>query len=134
MKLSPYQAYHQRYPEEDNSEIHKTLAEISEETGLNTQLLNKRVRKLGLKRGRIGANGRRYYTEEEVKKILAYIKPPKKVSSAKITIIELYQSGMTGRDIAKNMKLSIKLSYDCIREYNDTGCVIVESKLNYNNE
>lgn len=134
MKLTPYQAYHQKHPEAATyKKSFKTLKEISLETGLSIKLLNKRSWKLGLKGKCLGNDGTRFYTEEQINKILTYKKQPKKVSSTKINIIELFQKGMTGKEIAKNMKLSTILAYSCIKEYNTTGFIIVESKLNYTN-
>lgn len=42
----------------------------------------------------------------------------------------MYEKGMTGSTISKKLNISIKLTYDCIKEYNLTGYLIVESKLN----
>jgi transposase len=130
MKLTPYEAYHKNQPEEKRIEYF-TLNEISKEEGVDIKILRKRVHRLKIKSLKNGANNIKYYTEPQIKSILNYLKSPKRMSSVKVTIIEMYQTGRKGRDIARDMKLSTKLAYDCIREYDDTGCVVVESKMNY---
>ena len=127
MKLTPYQAHHQKNPEKEIRPMYFTLKKVSKDTGISISILNKRGWKLGLKGKCLGKGSTMYYTAAQINKILNYIKSR---DSYKITIIELYQSNQTGRNIAKYMKMSVKTVYDCIREYNETGCVTVESKIN----
>jgi len=130
MKLTPYQAHHQKNPEKETRVEYFTLKKVSKETGISISILNKRGWKLGLKGKCLGKGSTMYYTKTQINKMLAYVKTPKSIDSCKITIIELYQKNQIGRDIAKYMKISVKTTYDCIREYNETGCVTVESKIN----
>jgi hypothetical protein len=108
-----------------------TYNDIAKKYGIKKTILYKRVFNLGIKGSRIGRDGIAYFNQNEVYKILDHKPINYKIHSRKIQIIELYQSGIIGRNIAEILRISTKLTYDCIREYNETNCIIVESKINY---
>lgn len=134
MKLTSYQAYHLNHPEDTNRPVYKTVAQIAEETGLKQQLLKKRILKLSIKGANFGPGSTKHYTEDQARRLINYIKPPKRTGSVRITIVELHQTGMNIIEIAKNVKVGTILACNCVREYNTTGYITAESKLNYDNE
>ena len=107
-----------------------TYSEISEMTGVTKSGLQHRVHRLGLKGRTLSDDGTVFFTAKQVSKIIDCYKIQSENNPRKIDIIELYQQGKKGRAIASILRMSVKASYDCIREYNQTGCVIVESVIN----
>jgi hypothetical protein len=107
-----------------------TYNDIEEKYGIKKTILYKRVSHLGLNKNHRGKNGIAFFSQDDVYKILDKKTINYKLHSRKIQIIELYQSGIIGRNIANMLRISTKLTYDCIREYNETNCIIVESKMN----
>ena len=107
-----------------------TYSEISEMTGVTKSGLQHRVHRLGLKGRTLSDDGTVFFTARQVSKIIACYKIRPENNPRKIDIIELYQQGKKGRAIASILRISVKASYDCIREYNQTGYIIVESLIN----
>ena len=107
-----------------------TYSEISEMTGVTKNGLQHRVHRLGLKGRTLSDDGTVFFTARQVSKIIACYKIRSENNPRKIDIIELYQQGKKGRAIASILRISVKASYDCIREYNQTGYIIVESLIN----
>jgi hypothetical protein len=107
-----------------------TYSEISEMTGVTKSGLQHRVHRLGLKGRTLSDDGTVFFTARQVSKIIACYKIRSENNPRKIDIIELYQQGKKGRAIASILRISVKASYDCIREYNQTGYIIVESLIN----
>jgi hypothetical protein len=104
--------------------------EISEKTNVPKSTLSKHVSKNKIKGRQIGLLI--YFTESQIFQIISGIRPKNtKSHSRKIQVIELYLMGVTGRDIAKALAMSTKLTHDCIREFNESECIVVESKMNY---
>jgi len=111
------------------SEHKFTYNQIANDYGVSKSAIQHRVHRLGL-RGRILTDdGTIFFTSKQVEKIVDCYTLTKENHPRKIQIIELYQADRIGRTIASILKISTKLTYDCIREYNNTGCVIVESKI-----
>lgn len=106
-----------------------TYDQISEHFGVTKSALTHRVHKLNLKGRTLGKDSTVYFSLWQVKKMTAYLTLKCKNHPRKIDIIELYQKGYKGRVISEVLKISVKLTYDCIREYNLTGCIVVESKM-----
>jgi DNA invertase Pin-like site-specific DNA recombinase len=106
-----------------------TYDQISEHFGITKSALTHRVQKLKLKGRTLGKDSTVYFSVWQVKKMVQYLPLNCKNHPRKIDIIELYESGQKGRTIAEYLKISVKLTYDCIREYNLTGCIVVESKM-----
>lgn len=106
-----------------------TLKQISEVTGSTIHSLNRRALKLGLKGRCLGNDSTKYYTRFQINRIVQAAPITYKNHWRKIDIIEMYNQGFSGHDISKIMNISIKLAYDCIREFNETECIIVESKM-----
>jgi len=112
-------------------EYYWTYNELVEAYGITKSALTHRVQNLNIKGKRLGTDGTVYFNINQVKKIINYLDFKNKENHPrKIKIVDLYEKGMTGNSISKKLKISIKLAYDCIKEYNLTGCIVVESKLN----
>jgi hypothetical protein len=107
-----------------------TYSEISEITGVTKSGLQHRVHRLGLKGKCLSNDSTVYFNINQVKKIIDCYTIKLENHPRKLDIIELYQNGYKGRVIASVLRMSVKLSYDCIREYNDTGCIVIESMIN----
>jgi len=107
-----------------------TYNQISDYYGVTKSSLQHRVHRLGLKGKTLSDDGTVFFTSKQVEKIVDCYKIISVNHPRKIDIIELYQAGRKGRTISSILRMSVKSAYDCIREYNNTGCVIVESKLN----
>jgi len=105
------------------------LKYVSNLTGVSVHALNKRAIKLNIKGRCTGSNSTRYYTKNQIDTIVSAQPIGFKNHWRKISIIEMYLENITGHEISKSMNISIKLAYDCIREFNKTGCIIVESKM-----
>lgn len=105
------------------------LKEIAQLTGDTVYALNKRAIKLNIKGRCIGHDSTKYYTLKQIEKIVSASKRTCKNHSRKIDIVELYLQGLNGRKIAAFLRISVKLAYDCLAEFNKTGCVTVESKI-----
>lgn len=106
-----------------------TYNEISSHFGVSKSALTHRVQKLKLKGQTLGIDSTVYFALWQVKKMVQYLELNAANHPRKIDIIELYQHGHKGLKIASVLKISVKLTYDCIKEYNNTGCITVESKL-----
>ena len=104
--------------------------DVAKKHKVSTGALTKRAHKLGIVGKRIGNDGSMYFTEKQITKILNFKKVDFKNHSRKIQIIEMYIDGHSGRKIAEALGISVKLSYLCIKEYNQTEHIIVESKIN----
>ena len=111
------------------SEYKFTYNQISKDYGVSKSAIQHRVHRLGLKGRALADDGTIFFTNKQVEKITDCYTLTKENHPRKIQIIELYQAGRIGRNIASMLKISTKLTYDCIREYNNDGCIIVESKL-----
>lgn len=107
-----------------------TYQEIADIFGVTKGALAHRVHRLGIKGRTLSDDGTIFFTVKQVAKITACYSIKAENHPRKLDVIELYHKGYKGRVIAEVLKMSAKLSYDCIREYRQTGCVIVESKLN----
>jgi hypothetical protein len=107
-----------------------TYSQISESFGVTKSGLQHRVHRLGLKGRTLSGDGTIYFTQKQVEKIVDCYQIRGINHPRKLDVIELYQAGRKGRDIAVILRMSVKASYDCIREYNNNGHIIVESKLN----
>lgn len=105
------------------------LKMISELTGVSVYALNRRAIKLNIKGKCTGNDSTRYYTRFQIERIVAAHPITYANHWRKIDIIEMYLRDKTGREISEIMNISVKLTYDCIREFNETGCIIVESKI-----
>ena len=102
--------------------------QISEQYGISSTTLSKRVFALKIKGENVGK--KKYFTQQDIDKILR-CKPTNYTTHArKITIIEIFQNGVKGYEIAEALGISSRSTYECIKEYQLTGCVIVESKMN----
>jgi len=98
--------------------------------GVTKSALAHRVYKLGLKGKCLSDDGIIFFNLKQVGKIVDCYKIKFENHPRKLDIIEMYQKGYKGRAIASILRMSVKLSYDCIREYNKTGLVTVESIIN----
>lgn len=107
-----------------------TYNQISKDYGVSKSALQHRVNRLKIKGKVLGDDGTIFFTSKQLEKIVDCYTSTKENHPRKIWIIELYQAGRKGRLIASMLKMSTKLTYDCIRDYNQNGCVVVESKLN----
>src|SRR6478735_6166765 len=107
-----------------------TYSQISENFGVTKSGLQHRVHRLGLKGRTLSDDGTIYFTQKQVDKIVDCYKITFENHPRKLDVIELYQSGKKGRDIAIILRMRNVLTYNCIRDYNETGCVTVESKIN----
>ena len=106
-----------------------SLKSVSELTGVTVHALNKRAIKLGLKGKCLGRDSTKYYTKFQIERIVSAHPIRYKNHWRKLDIIEMYMQNKTGREISEIMNISVKLTYDCIREFNETGCIVVESKI-----
>jgi len=112
------------------SEHKFTYNQIAKDYGVTKSAIQHRVHKLGLIGKVLSDDGTIFFTSKQVEKIVDCYTSTKENHPRKIWVIELYQAGRKGRSIASMLKMSTKLTYDCIRDYNKDGCVVVESKLN----
>lgn len=104
--------------------------DVAKKNNVSVRALTKRAHKLGIVGRRIGNDGSMYFTEKQINKILNLKRIDFKNHSRKITIIEMYHEGHKGRKIAEVLGISTKLTYICLKEYNQTGHIIVQSKIN----
>jgi hypothetical protein len=109
-----------------------TYKQISKKYNIKVSILTKRVYKLGIKGKVLSTDATIFFSEGQIMRILMSERMPFKNHPRKIQIIELYKKGVVGRLVAETLKISTKLTYDCIREYNKDGFIIVESKINNN--
>lgn len=107
-----------------------TYKDVAKKNNVSVRALTKRAHKLGIVGKRIGSDGSMYFTEKQINKILNLKRVDFKNHSRKITIVEMYQDGLKGRKIAEALGISTKLTYICLKEYNYTGHIIVQSKIN----
>lgn len=107
-----------------------TYQEIADNFGVTKGALAHSVYRLGIKGRTLSDDGTLYFTLKQVAKITDCYSVKAENHPRKLDIIELYHKGYKGRTIAEVLKMSVKLSYDCIREYNQTGFIVVESRLN----
>lgn len=111
-----------------------TYKDIEKKYGISYSILTDRVRFLGIK-GRF-KDKKVVFNREQVDDIVNYSsrRQNKKTSndnhSRKFKIIEFYLKGRSGRKVAEFLNMNRKVVYAAIKEYNETGCIIVESKLN----
>jgi transposase len=107
-----------------------TYNQISKDYGVSKSALQHRVHRLKLKGRTLGDDGTIYFSHKQVEKIIDCYRISSVNHLRNIYVIELYQQGRNGRAIASILKMSTKTTYDCIKEYNKTGCITIESKLN----
>jgi hypothetical protein len=109
---------------------HFTYKDVAKKNNVSTLALSKRTHKLGIIGKRIGPDGSLYFTEKQINKILAFKREDFKNHSRKITIVEMYHDGHKGKRIAAALGISLKLTYLCLKEYNQTEHIVVQSKMN----
>lgn len=105
----------------------KTYNQISEEYGLSYVQITKRVRKLQIKG--ICFNNQKFFTPSQVKKIIAFGDEDARTQSRNIFVIEYYLKGFGGVTISRLLGMSTNIVFEVIKEYNDTGCITVHSKI-----
>lgn len=106
-----------------------TYNQISKKYGIEKKQLYRAVYGLKIK------NTKKDFTAKEIFEIINY-KPPgqsnKKYDRRKITIIEFYEKWGSGRKVAIFLNIERRFVLAAIKEYKETGCLIIESKLNKN--
>lgn len=102
--------------------------EIVETYNISKSALTHRTHNLNIKGKFVGKV--KYFTMAQVDRILRHSPTQFNLHERKIVIIEFYNRGMIGREIASILGISVKMTYDAIREYNETGCVVVQSSIN----
>ena len=113
------------------TEYYWTYNELVDYYKISKSALTHRVQRLNIKGKRLDNDSTVYFNIDQVKKIINYLDFKNKENHPrKIKIVDMYEKGMTGNTISKKLNISIKLTYDCIKEYNLSGYLIVESKLN----
>lgn len=103
--------------------------QISKEYEIPENTLSRRVFKLKIKGTFVGA--KKYFDQAQIKKMLKETQVNLKNHHRKITVIEYFNKGFSGREIAEILGMSVALAYQCIKEYQLTECIVVESKINY---
>lgn len=108
----------------------QTYEKVSAEYNISKSILTKMASKRKIKGRLIG--GIVHFTEKQVCEMVHGVRTRDFTKhSRKIDIAELYLKGHSGNKIARVFAMSVRLAYSCIEELNQTGCVVVESKLNY---
>ena len=113
-----------------------TYKEIEDKYGISYSKLTDRVRFLGIK-GRF-KNKKMTFNKAQVEEIVNFTT----AGSARIAynrnhpkkfkIIEFYQKRRSARQVAEFLNIDRKYVYATVREYNETGCIVVASKMNNN--
>lgn len=109
-----------------------SLQDIADYSGLGFDNVYYRARKLGLKARRI--SHAHYYSDYQRKAIVDFVlhkKPNQKNNRKKITYIEFFFKIGTAKGVARTLNASRYYVTMAIEEWNRTGCVTVESKMNY---
>jgi len=116
--------------------MNQTYQQISEKYNISYSKLTDRVRFLGIK-GRF-KNKKMTFNKIQVEEIVNFTT----AGSARIAynrnhpkkfkIIEFYQKGRSARKVAEFLNIDRKFVYSTIREYNETDCIVVASKMNNN--
>lgn len=108
----------------------RTYKEISLEFGVPIHILTQRAYKLKFKAYKRGMFN--VYTDEQVWELVNYESRQKNKRNhrRKLAIIEFYWKLKTANKVAEFLNISKTTVSNTIKEYLETGCVTVESKLN----
>ena len=107
--------------------------QIAKKYNLTIPLIYRRVFVLKLK-GRI-IRKKIYLSQPQIDKIVNYKRPKKdnlKNNKRKLTIIEWWFRTPSYRKISYILNIPRKLVTEAVREFEDTGFIVVESKMNKN--
>lgn len=112
-----------------------TYKEIEKKYDIKYHDLTDRVGALGIK-GKFKSKIL-HFSKAQVQEILTFA-PKKKIKKMsrenhvrKLKIIEFYLKLGSARKTADFLNIGWRIIYPAVREYNETGCVTVESKLNH---
>lgn len=108
----------------------QTVKQISKEYNISASKIYRRTYVLKIEPRRDGINT--LYSSEQVYDIVTYLPPEKsfKNNRRKLTIIEFYQKHGSGNKVAHILNIERKFVQSAIREWKETGCCVVESKMN----
>ena len=108
----------------------RTYKEISLEFGIPIYILTQRAYKLKFKAYKKGMFN--VYTDEQVWELVNYEsrQKNKKNHRRKLAVIEFYWKLKTANKVAEFLNLDRTMVSQTIKEYFETGFVIVESKMN----
>lgn len=108
----------------------RTYKQISQEFGIDLHILTQRVHKLKLEAYKKGREN--VYTDEQVWQITNYQsrQKNKKNDKRKLAIIEFYWKLKTSNKVAEFLNIDRTTVSNTIKEYLNTGFVVVESKIN----
>jgi len=107
-----------------------TYKQISQKYSIPLSLIYRRVHVLKLKGFKKGREIK--FKEDQIYQIL-YYQPQtnsKQFDRRKLAIIEFYEKFGTGNKVSRFLNIHRNVVNQAIREYNETGFVIVESKMN----
>lgn len=113
--------------DKDNQKLY-TYEEISKKYNIGLSSLYSRVDRIKLIRRY--DKQIRVFTKSEVKKIVNHKNPRLVESYKKITVIDFYHLGFFRDEISLRLGISLDFVKKTIAEYNRTGHVLVESKIN----
>lgn len=107
-----------------------TYKQISEKYSIPLSLIYRRVHVLKLKGYRKGREIK--FKEDQIYQIISYLpwSNSKQFDKRKLKIIEFYEKFGTGNKVARFLNIHRNVVNKAIKEYNETGFVIVESKMN----
>lgn len=111
-----------------------TYNQISEKYNIKTSVLTRRVHILKIKGIFVGRE--LAFNKKQIAEILSY--NPRahfdrrctKNHPRKLAVIEFYLKRRSGRKVAEFMNISRYIVDAAIKEYNETGCIVVASKMN----
>lgn len=110
----------------------RSIQQIADTSELNFEAIYYRAKKLGIRGKKISRAIR--YTEEEIQKILNFETNKKPThqrnSRKKITYLEFYFKQGNAANVYRTLNASRFYVEMAIKEWEETGCVTVESKMN----
>lgn len=111
-----------------------TYKEISKKYNISISILTRRVHLLSIKglfKGReISFNKKQVQQILDYNPRLHFEKMCNKNHPRKFRIIEFYLKRRSGRKVAEFLNMSRHIVDATIREFNETGCIVVASKMN----
>jgi hypothetical protein len=109
------------------------IKDLAEKSGVDEKTIHARITALKISKKNIQLRGCckvATIRKCDAERIISYGKHVFKNKYVKIQIVEMHIEEYSGRKICEIMSLPKKLVSNTINYYKETGCVLVESKLN----